>query len=129
MGKTTNHEHADTLRQLLREAEKAAAEEDWTASLAAFERALELRPANESGIYGKAYALRRLGDFQAADAVLEEGLQHHPHSLYLLSERGNLAYVSRRYAQAESSYEAALDLDPRQSWLGTCAGLQTWVRL
>lgn len=57
-----------------------------------FEDALKLDPCNEFAWYGRVFALRKLGQREAAESALDSAFQVLPPTARLLVERGMLAF-------------------------------------
>lgn len=92
---------------------QAADRGEWEAALNLFAAVLEAESSNVEALYGRAYVLRRTGRIEDAATALREALELHPGDSDLLSERGNLAYGLRQFADAERYHREALKSEPQ----------------
>lgn len=90
--------------------ERAAGDAD--AALAAFDRALALRPAHVGARNGRALALQQLGRVDEAERELEAALAIAPDVATTHSNLGNLLFRRDEVDRARDEYETAVRLDP-----------------
>ena len=89
-----------SMKQLIREAQAAAAEGNLDQALSGWERACTECPEDAEVMLGCGSILRRLRRFDEADAILEEGLRHHPNHLHMHAERAWVAYDRREWNES-----------------------------
>jgi cellulose synthase operon protein C len=77
-----------------------------------FQRALELEPQDTAAMFGKAIALRKQGDLDAAGKMLDEIERRDPGYAGLSEQKGLLLESRGEYARAAESYRLALEKDP-----------------
>lgn len=94
---------------------------------ALLERALALNPALVVGLMMRGFLARRSGDFALAEERLEAATRLGPLSPFralMLSELGKARIGRRRFAEALSSLQEAVQLNPNQAdnhaWLAVC---------
>lgn len=85
-------------------------QEDWSRSLAVYERVVSKNPENLDAI-SAAYGLNlKLGHTQAAAELLESSLQHNPNSGLLHAYKGQIEEIQGQRLRARLSYQRALTL-------------------
>lgn len=82
------------------------------AALAAFDRALAIRPAHVAAHNGRALVLQRLGRVDEAERELDQALALDPTSAITHSNRGNLYFRRDEVERARDEYLAAVRFDP-----------------
>ena len=82
------------------------------ASLAAYDQALRIDPANFFAWYGKVRVLRHGRHYQAALAVLAEARQRFPGERVFTDELGSIHYEQADYRAAEQAFRQSIRLQP-----------------
>ena len=90
-------------------------EKDPAAAVAPLRRAVELLPAQSRPRFLLGLAQERSGDIPAATESYEAALRLDPRDVETVIHLGNLYVGLKRYADAESKFRAALELDPKSS--------------
>ncbi len=81
-------------------------------ALAAFDRAIALKPDDAGAWCNRGAALQRLGRYDDALAAFETGISHAPSNVMAHFNRANLLCLARRYEEAEAGYARTVTLDP-----------------
>ena len=84
----------------------------WSAAESDFRRAIDLGPGDAQARQWLAHLLACLGRFDEAVEEIDRALELDPLSLAVLTEAGNVRFLSRRYDEALAYYDQVLDLDP-----------------
>ena len=90
-------------------------EKDPTAAVAPLRRAVELLPAQSRPRFLLGLAQERSGDIPAATESYEAALHLDPRDVETVIHLGNLYVGLKRYADAESKFRAALELEPKSA--------------
>ena len=90
-------------------------EKDPAAAVAPLRRAVELLPAQSRPRFLLGLAQERSGDIPAATESYEAALRLDPRDVETVIHLGNLYVGLKRYADAESKFRAALELEPKSS--------------
>jgi superkiller protein 3 len=90
-------------------------EKDPAAAVAPLRRAVELLPAQSRPRFLLGFAQERSGDIPAATDSYEAALRLDPRDVETVIHLGNLYVGLKRYADAESKFRAALELEPKSS--------------
>jgi tetratricopeptide (TPR) repeat protein len=77
----------------------------------AFRRALELGSTDSTALYGRAFCLRKLGDYEQAQTVLHGAMLLYPGDARLVKERGLLYFNQEQYREADSYFEQLLEAE------------------
>jgi serine/threonine-protein kinase len=85
---------------------------DYTRALAEFERALERQPSNSDLLAAIGYVERRRGRWDEATARMSEALRYDPRSALRTLDLADTYMSVRRYAEAERTYDRAIQLAP-----------------
>jgi tetratricopeptide (TPR) repeat protein len=86
----------------------AVMENLFPAALISFSAALHEDPANHEALYGTAFCLMKMGQYDRAEKVLSEGLSLYPESRDLLEELGVLYHLRKQYGKAVRTFDRAL---------------------
>lgn len=86
--------------------------EDYASALKAFAAALKLKPNDADALAAQGYVQRRMGNFDAAIASLQEALTLDPRNSVLTLELGVTFMDINRFSDAENAFQRALALDP-----------------
>ena len=97
---------------LVEQAREAAGREEWSIAQDLYEQALVQEPSHAEASYGKAYVLRRMGEFKEARKVLDLALGDHPENAKLLAESGALSWGEGNVDEAESYFRRARAITP-----------------
>jgi tetratricopeptide (TPR) repeat protein len=89
--------------------------EDWSAALAAFERALATDPRRRGDLIEKAKTLGKLGRVDDASATLRKEIEAEPKDLGLWIELSDLLYNHGRAKEAVAAAQKILELDPKNA--------------
>jgi superkiller protein 3 len=90
-------------------------EKDPAAAVAPLRRAVELLPAQSRPRFLLGLAQERSGDIPAATESYEAALHLEPRDVETVIHLGNLYVGLKRYADAESKFRAALELEPKSA--------------
>ncbi|MDD1657156.1 MAG: tetratricopeptide repeat protein [Methanomicrobiales archaeon] len=89
----------------------AVMENRYSAALLSFSAALREDPASHEALYGTAFSLMKLGQYDRAERVLSEGLSMYPESRDLLEELGVLYHLRKQYGKAVRTFDRALTME------------------
>ena len=87
---------------------------DWSSADREFRRALELDPGHPAGYYVE--FLMSEGRFEETLALAERMAREDPAAILAVHGMGMILFYARRYNEALSWFERALELDPRYYW-------------
>src|SRR5271169_3974329 len=90
-------------------------EKDPAAAVAPLRRAVELLPAQSRPRFLLGLAQERSGDISAATESYEAALRLDPRDVETVIHLGNLYVGLKRYADAETKFRAALELEPKSA--------------
>ncbi|MCX5797398.1 MAG: tetratricopeptide repeat protein [Elusimicrobia bacterium] len=85
---------------------------DYAQAVAQFKKALELDPRNSAGYEGLGESYSSLGQFQAAESVMLEGVSRDPGAVPLCIALGRLSIRQARFKEGEKWFSKALALHP-----------------
>jgi len=88
----------------------AVMENRFSAALLSFSAALREDPASHEALYGTAFCLMKMGQYDRAEKVLSEGLSLYPESRDLLEELGVLYHLRKQYGKAVRTFDRALTI-------------------
>ncbi|MDD1634155.1 MAG: tetratricopeptide repeat protein, partial [Methanomicrobiales archaeon] len=86
----------------------AVMENQFPAALVSFTAALHADPASQEALYGSAFSLMKMGQYDRAEKVLSDGLALYPESRDLLEELGVLYHLRKQYGKAVRTFDRAL---------------------
>jgi tetratricopeptide (TPR) repeat protein len=86
----------------------AVMENQFPAALVSFTAALHEDPASHEALYGSAFCLMKMGQYDRAEKVLSDGLSLYPESRDLLEELGVLYHLRKQYGKAVRTFDRAL---------------------
>jgi len=123
IGKSADQVRANTLKALELDGQLAEAHSllgdiyfeydwDWAHSEAEFKRAIELNSNFPRSYERYAFLLQTMGRNREAIAAAHHAVELDPLSAWYISEEGRILYRARRYQDAISRYQRALELDP-----------------
>jgi eukaryotic-like serine/threonine-protein kinase len=92
---------------------KALYDWDWTGADAAYNKALELEPANADVVRGAAYLAGTLGRFDEAIALDRRAIELDPLRIVTYNNLGVHAYYAGRWQEAEPAFRKVLELNPQ----------------
>lgn len=107
---------SEEIQMLIEEGGEYAANEQFDKANEAFTHALDLDPTHTYTLYGKAFCLRKLGNYENAQVILNDALSLYPYDTELLNERGMLHYDQKQYDQAIEAFDQVLALDPENEY-------------
>ncbi len=92
---------------------------DFSASIAAFDRALAIKPDYHEAWYGRGVSLLNLGQYEMAIASYDQALKIKPDDHETLNNRGFALFNLGQYEMAIASYDRALAIKPddHKIWL------------
>jgi serine/threonine protein kinase len=113
-GPTRGDQTAD---ELVEEGFRLTRVKNWNASVAQYRRALTIDPDHEKAHWNLAFALNRLGQYQAAVEIADQGLclLKDQFQAGLFYERGFALMNLKRYDEAMSDIDRALDDQPKST--------------
>ena len=79
----------------------------------AFEKALELGPAQSDTLNELAICLMELRDFQKCRRTLEQALRLEPENVKIISNLGILSLKEERLSEAEGYFKSVLEIEPK----------------
>lgn len=85
---------------------------DYANALREFDLALKYRPSNSTVHYGIAAVKRRQGDMPGSIESFARAIEENPRAYDLIRQMGESQTLARRYAEADRTYQRALDLAP-----------------
>jgi tetratricopeptide (TPR) repeat protein len=88
----------------------AVMENQFPAALVSFTAALREDPASHEALYGIAFCLMKMGQYDRAEKVLSDGLSLYPESRDLLEELGVLYHLRKQYGKAVRTFDRALTM-------------------
>jgi tetratricopeptide (TPR) repeat protein len=83
-------------------------ENQFPAALVSFTAALREDPASHEALYGIAFCLMKMGQYDRAEKVLSDSLALYPESRDLLEELGVLYHLRKQYGKAVRTFDRAL---------------------
>jgi tetratricopeptide (TPR) repeat protein len=89
---------------------------DYDLALREFAQARKLEPNNSEPLWGSAFILRRMGDFEGAAEGLKAGLTLSPRFSSRWAELGLTYVVMRRYPDAEKYLDRAISIAPDETF-------------
>ena len=104
---------ASTARTLEDEGEALLCANLCEAAIMQFDLALTHASKSKRALKGKIIALRKSGDFDRSNALIDEALSHYPRDPYFLVERGWLAFDRRAYHEALAGFDDTLREDDK----------------
>lgn len=96
------------------------AELDYPRALAAFAAAREIQPDNGDALAGTAFVVRRQGRWAESAELLARAVEGDPNNVYMLSNLGQSLELARRYAEADRTFDRAIQQNPR--WISSYRG-------
>jgi len=101
---------------------------DYPRALTAFAAALEIQPDNGDALFGTACVVRRQGKWMESAELLARAVKGDPNNAPLLANLAQSYSLARRFAEADRTYDRAIDRNPiwHQLYLQKAALLVRW---
>jgi tetratricopeptide (TPR) repeat protein len=109
---------ADIVNLYIEQGNLFAASQDYEASIAAYDKALQFKPDKHEAWYNRGIALGNLGRYKDEVAAYDKALEVKPDDHEAWNNRGIALFDLGRYEDAIASYDKALEIKPdkHEAW-------------